>query len=82
MAKYKVIVDREACVSCGVAQALCPDVFVLAEDNNKNKVVDKYEVEGDEKISVGIIPEELYECAKSAADSCPPQAIRIEKIEG
>jgi ferredoxin len=29
MERIKVIVDRDACIACGVAQAICPEVFVL-----------------------------------------------------
>jgi len=79
--KYRVIVDRNACIACGAAPAACPEVFYLAEDNGKNSVVPKYEVEHSESISVGIIPEELYECAKSGAEVCPVNAIRVETIE-
>jgi len=79
--KYRVIVDRNACIACGAAPAACPEVFYLADDNGKNSVVPKYEVEHSESISVGIIPEELYECAKSGAEVCPVNAIRVEPIE-
>jgi len=78
VAKYKVTIDRSKCVSCGAAPATCPDVYVLED---KNRVVDKYSVELTPDRSVGIIPEELYECAKAGADVCPVSAITIEKIE-
>lgn len=81
VARYRVVVNRDACISCGVAPATCPEVYELGLDNGKTKVVDKYSVETNDKISIGIIPEELYECAKSGADVCPVGAIRIEKIE-
>lgn len=81
MAKYRVIVDRETCIACGAAPAACPEVFEMGFDNGKNRVVDKYSVETSDKISIGIIPEELYECAKAAVDICPVAAIKIEKIE-
>ncbi|MCS7108713.1 MAG: ferredoxin [Sulfolobales archaeon] len=81
MVKYKVTVSRGLCISCGVAPAVCPEIFELGSDNGKSKVVDKYSVELTEDISVGIIPKELYECAKSGADSCPVSAITVEKIE-
>jgi len=78
VAKYKVTIDRSKCVSCRAAPATCPDVYVLED---KNRVVDKYSVELTPDRSVGIIPEELYECAKAGADVCPVSAITIEKIE-
>ncbi|MEM0361628.1 MAG: ferredoxin [Sulfolobales archaeon] len=81
MVKYKVTVSRTSCISCGVAPAVCPEVFELGSDNGKNKVVDKYSVELTDEISVGVIPKELYECAKHGADSCPVSAIVVEKVE-
>ncbi|MCX8184215.1 MAG: ferredoxin [Sulfolobales archaeon] len=79
MARYRVIVDRAACISCGVAPAICPEVFELGLDNQKTRVVEKYSVKVDENVSIGEIPEELYECALKAAEACPVAAIKIEK---
>jgi len=79
--KCRVVVDRNACIVCGAAPAACPEVFYLADDNGKNSVVPKYEVEHSESISVGIISEELYECAKRGAEICSVNAIRFEPID-
>lgn len=81
MAKYRVVVDRAACMACGVARVVCPKVFERGSDNGKNKVVDKYSIYLDEKTSIGVIPEELYECVMKAIKSCPARAIKMEKIE-
>ncbi|MCD6487909.1 MAG: ferredoxin [Desulfurococcales archaeon] len=81
MVKYKVIVDRSACISCGTAPTVCPQVFVLGEDNGKNRVTDDYVIKNTESTSIGIVPENMYECVKRAADSCPVLAIKIEPIE-
>lgn len=78
---YKVIVDREKCVACGAAPTICPEVFVLSDDIYKVRVTDKYSKYFDTKVSVGEIPDTLYNCAKEAADSCPVDAIKIEKIQ-
>jgi len=81
LARYRVIVDRVACIGCGAAPAVCPEIFELGLDNGKNRVVEKYNVETNENISIGEIPEELYSCAKAGVDVCPVNAIKIEKIE-
>ena len=81
MSKYRVIVDRSTCIGCGVAPTVCSQVFELGTDNGKNRIIDKFSVELSEEKSVGIIPEELYECAEEAASSCPVGAITVEKIE-
>lgn len=75
------MVDRDACVACGVAPSLCPQVYVLGDDNGKNRVVDEYSKTFTNDKSVGEIPDELYNCAKEAADSCPVQAISIEESQ-
>ncbi len=81
LVKFRVIVDRTTCIACGAAPAACPEVFVLGSDNGKNRVVDEYNVKTDEGTSIGEIPEELYECAKSGADVCPVGAIKIEEMK-
>ncbi len=81
MSRYKVVVDRSACIGCGVAPTLCPQVFELGSDNGKNKVIDEFSKELSKERSVGIIPEDLHECAEEAASSCPVKAITVEKIE-
>ncbi|MCD6324613.1 MAG: ferredoxin [Desulfurococcales archaeon] len=81
MVKYRVTVDRSACIGCGVAPTVCGKVFMLGTDNGKNRVVPKYEVDGNEDVSVGEIPEELLDCVKTAAESCPASAIKVERID-
>ena len=81
MSKYKVMVDRSLCIACGVAPSICSQVFELGNDNGKNRVVEAHSVRTDENVSEGIIPEDLYECAASAVQSCPVGAIKIEKID-
>jgi len=81
LARYRVIVDRVACIACGAAPAICSEIFELGLDNGKNRVVKKFNVRTDENISIGEIPGELYECAKAAAEICPVNAIKVEKIE-
>ncbi|ABN69464.1 ferredoxin [Staphylothermus marinus F1] len=78
MGYVKVIVDRDTCIGCGVAPATCPEVFVLGEDNGKNRVVEKYTEKIDDHISIGKVPEDLLECVKSAVDACPVSAISYE----
>lgn len=80
LAKYKVVVNRELCIGCGVAPAICPEVFTLDPDTGKTMVVDKYAVENKNEISIGVVPGELYECIKHAAEACPVGAIKIEEV--
>jgi len=81
LVRYRVVVDRVTCIACGAAPAVCPEVFELGPDNGKTRVVEKYSVSTDSSVSVGEVPEELYNCVKSAAEVCPVGAIRVEKVE-
>ncbi len=80
MGKIRVIVDRDTCIGCGVAPATCPDVFVLGDDNGKNRVVDEWVKELNEHVSIGEVPEELKDCVQAAVDACPVSAIRFEVV--
>lgn len=81
MPRVKVTVDRAKCVACGIAQSECPEVFVLGDDNGKNRVVDKYGAELTGELSVGYIPLELLDCVKRSAELCPVEAITFEVVE-
>ncbi len=80
MAKFRVWIDRDQCISDMVCVALCPDVFEMNPEDNKSQIVEKWRPSPD-KIGEGIIPEELKDCAQQAADACPVSIIHIEPIE-
>jgi ferredoxin len=72
-----VTIDREACIDCGVCYADCPDVFEEDNADSTSQIVEVYRDSGDP--GVGQVPDELAECARSAADGCPVEAIHIEE---
>jgi len=78
MAKYKVWIENEKCISDAVCAHLCPDVFEMNEEY-KAVIVPQYRV--NDNPTEGIIPEELKDCAEQAAAACPVQIIHIEPIE-
>ena len=61
----KVTIDEDACTSCGLCEDTCPDVFEL----------------GDEiaEVKVDVVPEELEDDCKQAAEECPTEAIIIDE---
>ncbi len=80
MSKYRITVDREICISCGIAPSTCSLVFLLGEDNGKNRVSETYSENTSDAKSVGIVTDDLYDCVMQAADACPVQAIKIEEV--
>jgi ferredoxin len=78
MMVYRVSVDRLMCIACRVAPDLCPTVFALGADNGKNRLVEAYSSETSHDVSTGVIPDELYPCARKAAAACPVQAITVD----
>jgi ferredoxin len=70
-------IDRDACIGCGVCASLCPEVFEIDEEN-KSRILAKFSSNQDEKASTGKIPLKLFECANSAAESCPVSCITIK----
>ena len=74
---YIVRIDRENCISDGVCEAVCSDVFELSAEDNFSQIVEEYRDNGN--LGEGIIPDELMDCAKKAADVCPVVIISVEK---
>lgn len=75
MAKYKIVVDKEACIACGICYSLDPDHF-KSDDSGKS------EVKGgktEDKESVGKFDDDKKEKAKEAARACPVDAITIKE---
>lgn len=58
-------VDRDACISCGLCESVCPDVFELDDESISTVKVDP-------------IPSEFEDCAKEAEEGCPTDAIHVE----
>jgi ferredoxin len=78
MTKYKIIFDKEACIgvlACSAAAAkfwIPKDKKVDLKGAKYNEKTKKYEL---------IIDEKDFAANQEAADVCPVEAIKIEKIE-
>ncbi|WP_202349585.1 ferredoxin [Mycobacterium paraintracellulare] len=65
----KLTVDQNRCQGHTMCHMLAPQLFVLSEaDGHASAAVDE-------------IPEEFNHLAQMAADSCPEQAITIDKSD-
>jgi ferredoxin len=72
MTKYKVIINRDRCVDCGICTGRCPThAKTLSQLLSQNR----------EGVSVGVFSEDIYDRVKQLAEACPVKAIIIEKIE-
>lgn len=60
----KAIVDKDACISCGLCVNTCEEVFQWDEDDKAHVVM--------EDVS------EYEDLVKDAAGSCPTEAIHVE----
>ena len=81
MAKIKVWIDRDECISDMVCVSLCGEVFEMSEEDGKSQIVAQYRVSPD-NLAEGLVPEDLEDCVSSAAESCPVNIIHFEKVEG
>lgn len=62
----KVIVDVDACVGCMECEGTCPDVFEMTDEDIA-------------LVKVDVVPPELEEACREAAENCPTDAILIEE---
>jgi len=60
----KVKVDRDVCTGCELCVDTCPEVFEIVDDLAKAKVK--------------VVPEDLEDSAREAAEDCPVEAIEVE----
>lgn len=62
----KAFVDRDECIGCELCVSICPEVFDM--DDECITIV-----------KVDVIPADVEDSAKEAAESCPTEAISIEE---
>jgi ferredoxin len=62
----KAVVKTDVCIGCGLCVDICPEVFVLGDDNIAKTIVDR-------------VPAEIKDKCNDAAKNCPVEAIDIEE---
>ncbi|MBU5455585.1 ferredoxin [Caproiciproducens sp. MSJ-32] len=61
----KAFVDENTCISCGLCEGICPEVFSL--ETGVSQAIE------------GTIPAEHEDAAREAFEGCPVSAISIEE---
>ncbi|MEM0377396.1 MAG: ferredoxin [Thermofilum sp.] len=79
MPRFKVVIDRDQCISDMACVSLCPEVFEMNEEDGKSAIVAKYRLGG--KLEEGEVPGELEDCVKSAAEAFPVSIIHVSKVD-
>lgn len=80
MAKYRVWIDRDQCISDMVCVSLCPDVFEMSDEDGKSQIAANFRADPN-NLSEGVVPEDLKDCVQNAVDSCPVAIIHMEPVE-
>jgi len=75
--KFKVTIDRDECIICGVCWSSCPEFFESGSEDELSQVVEEYQV--DDAVDEGMAPADLEECVTEAADGCPVEIIHIQE---
>lgn len=77
MVKYRVVINRDRCVDCGISVGRCPThARLLARVLGRNR-----KKTSDERPSMGVFSEDLYDYVKKLVEACPEKALIIEKIK-
>lgn len=62
----EAFVDQETCIGCGLCPSICPEVFDMGDDGKAHVIVDT-------------VPGDAESGAVEAQESCPVDAIKVEK---
>lgn len=62
----KAFVDQDTCISCGMCVSSCNEVFEFNDDGKAEAIVD-------------VVPANLEEDARQAANNCPVDAISVSE---
>lgn len=75
MAKIKIIHDRKKCIGCGSCVAICPNFFILNENDGLANLIEGKEVKGRFEREVNKIDRYFNE----VINTCPVGIIKIKK---
>jgi len=79
MTKYKISYDREVCIGALGCLGVTEELWELKEDGKVDLKGAKFNEET-QRWEL-ILDEKDFDIAKASEDSCPVQAIKVEKVE-
>ena len=62
----KAKVDKDTCMSCGLCESICPDVFKMNDSDIAEVIADP-------------VPSEAEASCREATEGCPVDAISLEE---
>ncbi len=68
----KTYVEKNLCIACGACGAVAPDVFDYDDDGIAYNILDNNQ-------NTAIIPANMEDDVRDAADGCPTDAIIVEE---
>tara|TARA_Y100000310_G_C20584152_1_gene764551 strand:- start:886 stop:1137 length:252 start_codon:yes stop_codon:yes gene_type:complete len=71
MAQYKIEYTKEECIGCAACTSQCPENWEMVENSEGFKA----------KPKKWIINEDEYDTNQEAADICPVECIKLEKVK-
>jgi ferredoxin len=69
--KFKVVVERDRCTSCGSCEDLCPELFELDEGGIAH-IIGSERIENNDELEM-----KEENCSVDAAESCPVMIIHV-----
>lgn len=76
---FKVVIDREDCISCRNCHTNCPDVFESSSEDGRSRIKKEFRQPNNDP-KEGVVPDDLEECVSFAKDSCPVSIIHVTKL--
>jgi ferredoxin len=74
MVQYRLVIDKDRCIGCGLSSGRCPTHARLLA-----RILKKNNEKMSERMVVGVFSEEDYDQVKKLAEACPEKALIIEK---
>ena len=78
MTRYKIVQFKEECISCGACAAICPDYWDM-DDEGMARLKESKKIDNNWELEID--SEDARASNQEAADACPVNIIKIEKLE-